>query len=81
MVKDLPIVLRAGRANHLRVENFAGQRHAGANIGIVVVFDGIGIRFAGGLYGVDYPLLWNGNSHSRALTWARAAVADIAGQG
>ena len=33
---------------------------------------------AGGLYGVDYPLLWNGNSHSRALTWARAAVADIA---
>ena len=36
---------------------------------------------AGGLYGVDYPLLWNGNSHSRALTWARAAVADIAAQG
>ena len=34
----------------------------------------------GGLYGVDYPLLWNGNSHSRALTWARAAVADIAAQ-
>ena len=34
---------------------------------------------AGGLYGVDYPLLWNGNSHSRCLTWARAAVADIAG--
>lgn len=33
---------------------------------------------AGGLYGVDYPLLWNGNSHSRAITWARAAVADIA---
>ena len=33
---------------------------------------------AGGLYGVDYPLLWNGNSHSRCLTWARAAVADIA---
>ena len=33
---------------------------------------------AGGLYGVDYPLLWNGNSHSRALTWARAAIADIA---
>ena len=36
---------------------------------------------AGGLYGVDYPLLWNGNSHSRALTWARAAMADIAGRG
>jgi succinate dehydrogenase/fumarate reductase flavoprotein subunit len=35
---------------------------------------------AGGLYGVDYPLLWNGNSHSRAITWARAAVADIAGK-
>ena len=33
---------------------------------------------AGGLYGVDYPLLWNGNSHSRCLTWARQAVADIA---
>ncbi len=33
---------------------------------------------AGGLYGVDYPLLWNGNSHSRALTWAREAVQAIA---
>lgn len=33
---------------------------------------------AGGLYGVDYPLLWNGNSHSRALTWARQAVESIA---
>ena len=33
---------------------------------------------AGGLYGVDYPLLWNGNSHSRALTWARQAIQDIA---
>ncbi len=32
---------------------------------------------AGGLYGVDYPLLWNGNSHSRALTWARQAVKTI----
>ncbi|MBQ8026228.1 MAG: FAD-binding protein [Oscillospiraceae bacterium] len=32
---------------------------------------------AGGLYGVDYPLLWNGNSHSRAITWARQAVQDI----
>lgn len=33
---------------------------------------------AGGLYGVDYPLLWNGNSHSRAITWARQAVKTIA---
>ena len=33
---------------------------------------------AGGLYGVDYPLLWNGNSHSRAITWARAAIQAIA---
>ena len=33
---------------------------------------------AGGLYGVDYPLLWNGNSHSRAITWARQAVKSIA---
>ena len=32
---------------------------------------------AGGLYGVDYPLLWNGNSHSRAITWARQAVQAI----
>jgi succinate dehydrogenase/fumarate reductase flavoprotein subunit len=32
---------------------------------------------AGGLYGVDYPLLWNGNSHSRALGWAREAVQSI----
>ena len=32
---------------------------------------------AGGLYGVDYPLLWNGNSHSRAITWARQAVQTI----
>jgi len=32
---------------------------------------------AGGLYGVDYPLLWNGNSHSRAITWARLAVQNI----
>jgi fumarate reductase flavoprotein subunit len=34
---------------------------------------------AGGLHGVDYPLLLNGNSHSRALIWAREAAADIAG--
>ncbi len=33
---------------------------------------------AGGLYGVDYPLLWNGNSHSRAITWARRAIQTIA---
>ena len=26
---------------------------------------------AGGLYGVDYPLLFNGNSHGRCLTWGR----------
>ena len=32
---------------------------------------------AGGLYGVDYPLIWNGNSHSRAITWARQAVKTI----
>ncbi len=33
---------------------------------------------AGGLYGVDYPLLWNGNSHSKCLTWSRQAVEHIA---
>ncbi|MDR3277998.1 MAG: FAD-binding protein [Oscillospiraceae bacterium] len=32
---------------------------------------------AGGLYGVDYPLLLNGNSHGRNLTWARAAAETI----
>ena len=32
---------------------------------------------AGGLYGVDYPLIWNGNSHSRAITWARQAIKAI----
>ena len=31
----------------------------------------------GGLYGVDYPLLLNGNSHCRALVWARAAADAI----
>lgn len=30
---------------------------------------------SGGMYGVDYPLLLNGNSYGRALTWA-LAVAD-----
>lgn len=33
---------------------------------------------AGGLYGVDYPLLLNGNSHGRALVWAKTAAEDIA---
>ncbi|NLL38676.1 MAG: FAD-binding protein [Clostridiales bacterium] len=33
---------------------------------------------AGGLHGVDYPLLLNGNSHTRALVWAREAAAAIA---
>jgi len=32
---------------------------------------------AGGLYGVDYPLLFNGNSHGRCLTWARQAAETI----
>ena len=35
---------------------------------------------AGGLHGVDYPLLLNGNSHSRALVWARQAAAHISGE-
>ncbi|MDR0818050.1 MAG: FAD-binding protein [Oscillospiraceae bacterium] len=37
---------------------------------------GVG-NVTGGLYGVDYPLLFNGNSHSRALVWARAAIDSI----
>ncbi|NLN06960.1 MAG: FAD-binding protein [Firmicutes bacterium] len=32
---------------------------------------------SGGLYGVDYPLLLNGNSHGRALTWALQATDTI----
>ncbi|MDR0838065.1 MAG: FAD-binding protein [Oscillospiraceae bacterium] len=32
---------------------------------------------AGGLYGVDYPLLLNGNSHGRAITWARSAAETL----
>lgn len=32
---------------------------------------------AGGLHGIDYPLLLNGNSHSRALIWAREAADAI----
>lgn len=32
---------------------------------------------AGGLYGVDYPLLLNGNSHCRAITWALEAADTI----
>ncbi|MDR0862260.1 MAG: FAD-binding protein [Oscillospiraceae bacterium] len=35
---------------------------------------------SGGLYGVDYPLLLSGNSHGRALTWARAAAESLAGE-
>jgi predicted oxidoreductase len=33
---------------------------------------------SGGLYGVDYPLLLNGNSIGRALTWAREAADTLA---
>lgn len=36
---------------------------------------------SGGLYGVDYPLLLNGNSHARALTWALQAVDQIVAEG
>jgi fumarate reductase flavoprotein subunit len=36
---------------------------------------------AGGLHGVDSPLLLNGNSHSRALVWAREAAAAIRSEG
>ncbi len=32
---------------------------------------------SGGLYGVDYPLLLNGNSHCRAITWALQAADTI----
>jgi succinate dehydrogenase/fumarate reductase flavoprotein subunit len=32
---------------------------------------------AGGFYGVDYPLLLNGNSFGRALTWALAVAEGI----
>lgn len=35
---------------------------------------------SGGLYGVDYPLLLNGNSHGRAITWGREA-ADTLNEG
>ncbi len=34
---------------------------------------------SGGFYGVDYPLLLSGNSHGRALTWARAAAETLSG--
>ncbi len=34
---------------------------------------------SGGLYGVDYPLLLNGNSHARALVWGLQAVDSITG--
>ena len=33
---------------------------------------------AGGLYGVDYPLLFNGNNHGRCVTWGRIAAETIA---
>ncbi len=32
---------------------------------------------SGGFYGVDYPLLLSGNSHGRALTWARSAAETL----
>ncbi|NLV51300.1 MAG: FAD-binding protein [Clostridiales bacterium] len=32
---------------------------------------------SGGFYGVDYPLLLSGNSHGRAITWARAAAETL----
>jgi succinate dehydrogenase/fumarate reductase flavoprotein subunit len=32
---------------------------------------------AGGLYSVDYPLLFNGNSHGRCLTWGRVAAETL----
>ena len=32
---------------------------------------------SGGLYGVDYPLLLNGNSHGRAITWGKLAAEAI----
>lgn len=34
---------------------------------------------AGGLYGVDYPLLLSGNSHGRCLTWGIVAAETLAG--
>ena len=33
---------------------------------------------AGGLYGVDYPLLFSGNSHGRCLTWGLALGESLA---
>ncbi|NLO47703.1 MAG: FAD-binding protein [Clostridiales bacterium] len=35
---------------------------------------------SGGFYGVDYPLLLSGNSHGRAVTWARAAAETLEGR-
>jgi predicted oxidoreductase len=32
---------------------------------------------SGGFHGVDYPLLLSGNSHGRAITWARAAAETL----
>ena len=54
---------------------YAQLASRGLALSVEAYIDG---ALAGGLYGVDYPLLWNGNSHSRCLTWARQAVADIA---
>jgi len=33
---------------------------------------------AGGLYGVDYPLLFSGNSHGRCITWGRLVAETLA---
>ena len=36
---------------------------------------------AGGLYGVDYPLLFSGNSHGRCITWALVVGETLAADG
>ena len=33
---------------------------------------------AGGMYGVDYPLLFSGNSHGRCITWALVVAESLA---
>ena len=35
---------------------------------------------AGGLYGVDYPLLFSGNSHGRCITWGLVMGESLAGE-
>jgi succinate dehydrogenase/fumarate reductase flavoprotein subunit len=35
---------------------------------------------AGGLYGVDYPLLFSGNSHGRCMTWGLVLGESLAGE-